>query len=122
MPGLEEFFVYGQYTKDLTIGDITVQIGLLNTENFQDALEASNSIKDDVAKMLEFKKQILARAIMSCAGKVYRKLPNQSTKEEIAETYADINKLHILLINKFYDAYDELDKEVQDKLDVDIKK
>jgi len=122
MPGLEDFFTYGYQSKEFKVGEKPLKLGVLDAKHFQDALEASASAKDETSKFLEFKKQILARAIMSCDGITYCVAPNKITEEEIKKTLDALEKFHVILINKLYEFYDELDKEVQQNLDNDIKK
>lgn len=122
MPGLEDFFAYGYQSKEFKVGEKIIKLGVLDAKHFQDALEASAPAKDETSKFLEFKKQILARAIMSCDGVIYCVAPNKITEEETKKTLALLEQMHVIIINQLYEFYDELDKEVQQNLDNDIKK
>lgn len=121
MPGLEELFAFGSLTKEITVGTSKVRLTVLDARHFQDALNASYGT-DEFAKLLDYKKQVLARAIIWANSVKYIEDAANPAKEEIEELLKLLDKMHVTVINKLYDFYDEIDKEVNKSLEDEVKK
>lgn len=121
MPGLEELFAFGSLSKEVTIGSSKVRLNALDARHLQDALNASYGV-DEFAKLLDYKKQVLARAITWANGVKYIEDATNPLKEEIQALIEVLNKMHVSVVNKLYDFYDEIDKEVNQSLEDEVKK
>jgi len=121
MPGLEELFAFGTISKEFDVKGVSVRMQVLDTKQVQDALNASWG-DDEVARLVEYKKQVLARSISHCNGVQYIENPGNPKQEEIKKLLADLNKFHVFIINLLYEKYDEMDESVRANLEDEVKK
>jgi hypothetical protein len=121
MQGLEELFAYGSISKEIDIRGHKVRLNALDAKHLQDALNASQGV-DEFAKLLDYKKNVLARAITFSNGKQYIADPVNPLKEEIEVLLKTLDSFHVSIINKLYEFYDELDGEVAKSLEDEVKK
>lgn len=121
MPGLEELFAFGRISKEFDIKGIKVRLTVLDAKQVQDALNSSYG-QDDVARLLEYKKQILARSISHCNGVKYIEDTDNPTPKEIADLLKVLGGFHVFIVNTLYEKYDELDESVRSALEDEVKK
>lgn len=120
MPGLEDLFKFGSVSKEIEIGEFKVRLSVLDSKHLQDALNASYG-PDEYAKLLDYKKNVLARAITIADGVKYIENAGNPTQEEVKNLSSIIDKLHVMVVNRLYDAYDAMDLEIKKHLDVQVK-
>lgn len=121
MPGLEELFAFGTLSKEFDLKGIKVRLNVLDARQVQSALNSSYG-EDEVARLVEYKKQILARSISMVNGVEYIVNPDSPTATEIKAILDQLGRFHVHVVNALYDFYDEMDEEVKDKLEADVKK
>lgn len=118
---INSLFSFGNTTKEVTIKDVVFRLAPLNSKRLKDAFSGSMHL-DGNAQNLEYKLQILARAIVNISGADSFVDTNKPTTEEITNQYKKLEELHISLLDKLYQAYDELDTEVGKEVADNIKK
>jgi hypothetical protein len=121
MAGLEELFAFGTLSKEFTIGNTKMRLNVLDAKHLQDALNASYGM-EETAKFLDYKKQVLARSVSQINEVTLLKDKTDPQPGEVANTIEALNKFHVIVINKMYDFYDELDTEIKKDLDEKVKK
>jgi hypothetical protein len=115
MASLEDLFTLGTISNNAEVKGVNFTVNLLNTRALQDALNASSQT-DETSQALEYKKQILARAISHIGEEKYIKDVEAPETAEINSLLLILNKLHFKVLNKIYDAYENLEKQIGEEM------
>ena len=118
---LAQLFSLGRVSQVFKIKDVQFKLVLLDTRVLSQALEAANVVTDEVAQALQYKKQILARALTEIDGEVYIKNEDDPDAEDVLQVNKILNKLHISIINGLYAKYEKLDQTVTKEVNDDLK-
>lgn len=122
MTSLEQLFAVGFVNETVEILGVTFGLTVLDTRRLTDALNSAVDV-DASAQNLNYKCEILARAITSINGKTNFADINNPTKEEIAYVLNGvIAKLHYTIVNALYEKYEKIDQKVGKQVEDDVKK
>ena len=122
MTSLEQLFAIGFVNETVDILGVQFNLTVLDTRRLTDALNSAVD-SDTSAQNLNYKCEILARAITSINGKSNFADNENPSKDEISKVLNGvIAKLHYTIVNALYEAYEKLDKSVGKQVEDDVKK
>jgi hypothetical protein len=122
MTSLEQLFAIGFVNETVDILGVQFGLTVLDTRRLTDALNAAVD-SDTSAQNLNYKCEILARAITSINGQSNFADSNNPTKEEISHVLNGvIAKLHYTIVNALYEKYEKLDTTIGKQVENDVKK
>ena len=119
---LEQLFAIGFINETVEILGVQFNLTVLDTRRLTDALNSAVDA-DASAQNLNYKCEILARAITSINGKNNFADNNNPTQDEISKVLNGvIAKLHYTVVNALYEKYEKLDQSVGKQVEDDVKK
>ena len=122
MTTLEQLFAIGFVNETVEILGVQFGLTVLDTRRLTDALNAAVDT-DASAQNLNYKCEILARAITSINGKATFVDSNNPTQDEIDYVLNGvIAKLHYTVVNALYEKYEKLDTGIGKQVEDDVKK
>jgi len=122
MTTLEQLFAIGFVNETVEILGVQFGLTVLDTRRLTDALNAAVDT-DASAQNLNYKCEILARAITSINGKNTFLDNNNPTQDEIDYVLNGvIAKLHYTVVNALYEKYEKLDTSIGKQVEDDVKK
>jgi hypothetical protein len=122
MNSIEQLFSLGYVSDTVEIKGVTFTLTTLDSKRNADALNASVSEKEETARNLMYRMQVLSRAVTSINGvKQFNDIHNP-TNEEISKSLSLMEKFHYSVITTLYDKYQKLDDSVSQNIEEEVKK